>query len=395
MSDSGESVPVSDNGNSVNSGDSLFSEQIAAAPVVDSTTAGSNPDGSVLDESNLGAPGSSTSGVSDETVGKTMITIRSLVTSKEAGAIIGKNGKNVADLRDETGVKAGVSKPVRGVHDRVLTITGTLEGVARAYSMAGQTLVDNPPTLPYVHSLSPPAPPGVTTVRLLIPHQQMGSVIGRQGLKIKSIQENSRVRMVASKEMLPQSTERVVEIQGTPESLKTAIWEVGKCLLDDWERAAGSILYVPQLRPRGEGPLDISLSAVSGRHPNSTGGAGFASSNNGGGFNGSAGRFNRGGFPGPGNHLVAGNGPEDEHDFTDQEITIPADMVGCIIGKGGAKIQEIRRESGAKISIAKQAIDESGERLFTIRGTPQANERALFLLYEQLEQEKLRRSEEN
>lgn len=40
-------------------------------------------------------------------------------------------GKNVAELREATGVKAGVSKVVMGVHDRVLTINGTLEGVAK------------------------------------------------------------------------------------------------------------------------------------------------------------------------------------------------------------------------------------------------------------------------
>jgi hypothetical protein len=56
----------------------------------------------------------------------------------------------------------------------------------------------------------------------------------------------------------------------------------------------------------------------------------------------------------------------------------------CIIGKGGAKINEIRRLSGSKISIAKTPHDESGERMFTIIGSPEANEKALFLLYNQL-----------
>jgi hypothetical protein len=37
----------------------------------------------------------------------------------------------------------------------------------------------------------------------------MGTIIGRQGLKIKQIQDYSGVRMVAQKEMLPQSTERI------------------------------------------------------------------------------------------------------------------------------------------------------------------------------------------
>lgn len=59
------------------------------------------------------------------------LTLRALVSTKEAGVIIGKGGKNVAELRDSTGVKAGVSKVVQGVHDRVLTVSGTLEGVAK------------------------------------------------------------------------------------------------------------------------------------------------------------------------------------------------------------------------------------------------------------------------
>lgn len=59
------------------------------------------------------------------------LTLRALVSTKDAGVIIGKGGKNVADLRDQTGVKAGVSKVVSGVHERVLTVSGDVEGVAK------------------------------------------------------------------------------------------------------------------------------------------------------------------------------------------------------------------------------------------------------------------------
>lgn len=47
-----------------------------------------------------------------------------------AGIIIGKGGKNVADLRERTGVKAGVSKVIAGVHERVLSITGSTSAIA-------------------------------------------------------------------------------------------------------------------------------------------------------------------------------------------------------------------------------------------------------------------------
>jgi heterogeneous nuclear rnp K-like protein 2 len=68
-------------------------------------------------------------------------------------------------------------------------------------------------------------------------------------------------------------------------------------------------------------------------------------------------------------------------------------MVGCIIGRGGMKISEIRKSSGARISIAKAPHDESGERMFTITGSAASNEKALYLLYENLEAEKMRRQQ--
>ena len=65
-----------------------------------------------------------------------------------------------------------------------------------------------------------------TAIRLLISHNQMGTIIGRQGLKIKQIQDLSGVRMVAQKDMLPQSTERIVEVQGSPQGIEKAVWDV-------------------------------------------------------------------------------------------------------------------------------------------------------------------------
>ena len=84
---------------------------------------------------------------------------------------------------------------------------------------------------------------------------------------------------------------------------------------------------------------------------------------------------------------------ENGEEIQTQNISIPADMVGCIIGRAGTKITEIRRSSGARISIAKAPHDETGERMFTIMGSAQANEKALYLLYENLEAEKTRRSQ--
>ena len=83
----------------------------------------------------------------DEEYAQSQMTLRAIVSSKEAGVIIGKQGKNVADLREETGVKAGVSKVVQGVHDRVLTVTGGLEQISKAYSIVCKALLEGAPQM--------------------------------------------------------------------------------------------------------------------------------------------------------------------------------------------------------------------------------------------------------
>ncbi|KAI1326355.1 kh domain protein RNA-binding protein [Xylariaceae sp. FL0255] len=335
----------------------------------------------------------------DEEYAVAQLTLRAIVSSKEAGVIIGKGGKNVADLRDETGVKAGVSKVVQGVHDRVLTITGACEAISRAYAIVARSLLEGAPAMGMGGVIQQN---GTHQIKLLISHNQMGTIIGRQGLKIKHIQDMSGVRMVAQKEMLPQSTERIVEIQGNPEGIQRAIWEICKCLVDDWQRGTGTVLYNPVIRTQPGG-----TSALGGPGVGVTGGTTYGSSSrsdnyggqrvmrtgNGADFsNGAPRQFNRrsdsdAALRGPPTH------DENGEEIQTQNISIPADMVGCIIGRAGSKISEIRKTSGARISIAKAPHDETGERMFTIMGTAKANENALFLLYENLEAEKMRRSQ--
>lgn len=207
----------------------------------------------------------------------------------------------------------------------------------------------------------------------------MGTIIGRSGLKIKAIQDGSGARMVASKEMLPQSTERVVEVQGSPEAIGRAVEEIGKCLLEDWERGLGTVLFNPGTGDDRSGG-------------NRRGGHGYSGSYSGSRrSNGDAAPRAR--TPPPGSPTLPQSPASSQPaaNLRTQNISIPSDMVGCIIGRSGTKITEIRRLSGSKISIAKTPHDDTGERMFTIVGTPEANEKALFLLYNQLESEKERR----
>merc|ERR1711936_1030768 len=64
---------------------------------------------------------------------------------------------------------------------------------------------------------------------------------------------------------------------------------------------------------------------------------------------------------------------------TSFEIYVPNDMIGCIIGKGGSKIAEIRQISGAMSRISKsddanssnsERSSDTSERQITITGNP-------------------------
>ena len=182
----------------------------------------------------------------------------------------------------------------------------------------------------------------MATIRLLISHNLMGTVIGRQGAKIKHIQDTSGVRMIASKTLLPQSTERVVEVRGTVEGVHLAILEIGQCLIDDKERAYGTILYNPT-------KVDtVNQQQNSNTHSNT--------------INNQQSQSRRTSI------TRTGNGTDFSNDYQQsnnrrtsvssqqnflnnpnvrtQHISIPSDMVGCIIGKVSLFIEH--EEKGRK-----------------------------------------------
>lgn len=204
-------------------------------------------------------------------------------------------------------------------------------------------MIDNP-----LGPATPPTTPGTaasqddisntttTTLRLLISHNLMGTVIGRQGAKIKHIQDTSGVRMTASKVLLPQSTERVVEIKGTVDAIQTAIREIGQCLLEDKDRAYGTILYNPtkatntatSLQDQQQASRRVSTSSIL-RTGNGTDFAGAG--------------INGGGALGNPSLRRSSLSALNNANLRTQHISIPSDMVGCIIGKYMITKEEMTR----------------------------------------------------
>jgi len=71
---------------------------------------------------------------------------------------------------------------------------------------------------------------------------------------------------------------------------------------------------------------------------------------------------------------------------TTQQMRIPNDLIGCVIGRKGSKIHEIRVSSGAQIKIAGNE-GENQDRLVTITGTPEAVGMAQYLINSRIHSE--------
>ncbi|KAK0655761.1 KH domain-containing protein [Cercophora newfieldiana] len=358
--------------------------------------------------------------------------VRALISSPEAATVIGKGGENVSKIRSMSGAKCTVSDYQKGAVERILTVIGVVDAVAKAFGLIIRTLNNEPLAEPSnQHSKTYP-------LRLLVPHVLIGSIIGKGGARIKEIQEASGARLNASDSCLPLSSERSLVVTGVADAVHIATYYVGSTLLE-------------QLNERFGGPAASAYATRSGA-PSGPGGMQvipYVPQPTGGHY-GNRDNYNRGrpdprshhmppnqGYapqyghphaaqPNPavpmhyGGHAAAaaggyGAGPHMPQQHAGphapqphgaphaqplpggalpgapltQQIYIPNDMVGAIIGKGGQKINEIRQISGSVIKI-NEPQDNSNERLVTITGTEECNRMALYMLYSRLESEKHR-----
>lgn len=270
-------------------------------------------------------------------------------------------------------------------------------------------------------------------MRLLIPHILIGSIIGKGGSRIREIQEASGARLNASDACLPLSTERSLVIVGVADAVHIATYYVAVTLVEQLtERFGGPaasayatrsggpagavpggmqvVPYVPQPAGGQYGhpdnfkrhhpqqnraaagaygvpyihgqptPTPIGQPAMPYGGAPHTPYAGTTPHQPAAPYVGGPQATTT--RPGPAAAPTPAAGAMPGQPLT-QQIFIPNDMVGAIIGKGGAKINEIRHLSGSVIKI-NEPQENSNERLVTITGTQECNQMALYMLYSRL-----------
>ncbi|XP_077483484.1 poly(rC)-binding protein mub isoform X7 [Amblyomma americanum] len=302
------------------------------------------------------------------------LTVRLIMQGKEVGSIIGKKGDNIKKFREESGAKINISDG--SCPERIVTVTGSTEAILKAFSLIARKFEETVgPTLQELQSNGSHLPKPPVTLRLIVPASQCGSLIGKGGSKIKEIREVTGASIQVASEMLPNSTERAVTVSGTADAITKCIYQIC-CVMMESPPKGATIPY----RPKPAMPPVIFAGGqaytVQGQyaipHPDLTKLHQLALQH----------------APLLPGHSVGAINPQAAAiataSTTTTEMTIPNDLIGCIIGKGGSKINEIRQLSGATIKIS-NSEEGSKDRTVTISGTPEAINLAQYLINTSME----------
>ena len=79
---------------------------------------------------------------------------------------------------------------------------------------------------------------------------------------------------------------------------------------------------------------------------------------------------------------------------TKQDIEVPENIVGAILGPGGKGIVEIQQFTGTNIQISKKGVYAPGtrNRIVSITGTPTNITRAHYMIQQRIQQEEFKRA---
>uniref|UniRef100_A0A8D2MR05 Poly(rC) binding protein 3 n=1 Tax=Zonotrichia albicollis TaxID=44394 RepID=A0A8D2MR05_ZONAL len=292
------------------------------------------------------------------------LTIRLLMHGKEVGSIIGKKGETVKKMREESGARINISEG--NCPERIVTITGPTDAIFKAFAMIAYKFEEDI-TNSMSNSTATSKPP--VTLRLVVPASQCGSLIGKGGSKIKEIRESTGAQVQVAGDMLPNSTERAVTISGTPDAIIQCVKQICVVMLESPPKGA-TIPYRP--KPASTPVIFAGGQAytIQGQyaipHPDQLTKLHQLA-------------MQQTPFTPLGQTTPAFPGLDASPPASTHELTIPNDLIGCIIGRQGTKINEIRQMSGAQIKIA-NATEGSSERQITITGTPANISLAQYLI---------------
>jgi len=305
------------------------------------------------------------------------MSVRVLVDSVISGRLIGKGGATVRQIRQSSAANIDIANTVRGASKRIVTVKGSLANTIQALYLMAECLADkdyfnqtnvNPsgnsnlsnPNSNNQGNIRSDDDGHVIAIVLLVHNAQVGCIIGRSGETVRDTRQASNAQVTISEHTLEGSMEKTVTIKGGSQNVKRAIERICHQLAARQDRSSNHNLYIP--RPAYEAYQDPSFAlnpfAAYSSFPSQS--------------------------PPPPIQMAQYSTYQPPTAALQQTIIVPVpeNMIGCVIGKRGATIREIRLRSHAQITIADS--HDASERMITISGTRQANELAVALVYEKM-----------
>eukprot|EP00249_Psilotum_nudum_P014350 c24779_g1_i1 orf=352-1422(-) len=282
------------------------------------------------------------------------VVFRLLVSASRIGKVIGKQGSQIRQLREETGANIKIADASTTFEDRVVVISSKEEVVNGLRSAAEYALVrvatvvieergdDN-----ISAKVMPQHQNAPNLTRLLIGRSQAGCLIGKGGANIKDIREGTgaSVRILPS-DQLPMcscssQTDRLVQISGDLVQVQKALELIASRLRENPSKEA----IVSRPMHFGSRHMPYGQSAYLGYGSNSLAG---------------------GTVPFGGLNLQAVVVPLVPK--VSAEMSVPCTLIGGVIGRGGAKITQIRTFTGCAVKVFDQQEGEM-ERKIAFEGT--------------------------
>ncbi|KAL6878280.1 hypothetical protein ACP4OV_012450 [Aristida adscensionis] len=288
---------------------------------------------------------------------------RYLCASRKIGSIIGRGGEIAKQLRNETQAKIRIGESVPGCEERVITIfsssreTNTLEDTDDKICPAQDALfrvherltTDDGPGQEDSEDVLPQV-----TVRLLVPSDQIGCIIGKGGHIIQGIRSETGAQIrVLSNEHIPAcaiSGDELLQISGDAQVVRKALLQVSTRLHDNPSKSQ-HLLASSFIQPYpGSSHLGSSSTApVVGITPVIPPYGGY-----------------KGDVAGDWPSMYQPRRSESSAKEFSLRLLCSGANVGGVIGKGGGIIKQIRQESGAFIKVDSSSSNPEDDCIITV-----------------------------
>ncbi|KAH7835434.1 hypothetical protein Vadar_026120 [Vaccinium darrowii] len=370
------------------------------------------------------------------TIGLEDTVYRYLCPVRRIGSIIGKGGEIAKQLRAETQAKIRISETVPGCEERVVTIyssskeTNDLEDTGKLVSPAEDALFRVHERVVADESLGGDdefEESQQVMVRMLVPSDQIGCILGKGGQVIQNMraETGAQIRVISGEHLPPcaSNSDELVQISGEASVVRKALYQVASRLHDNPSRTQHLLLSSSSIYNSGGtffsqsgSVMEFSLRLV-------------CPTENIGGVIGKGGaiikqiRQESGAFIKVDSSAAEGDdciiSISAKESFEDQSATIdaamrlqprcstkvekesgdsvittrllvPSSRIGCLIGKGGAIISEMRNATRATIrvltnkeSLPKVALED--EEMVQITGDLNVASNALLQMVQDME----------